>query len=425
MKIISNHNELIGFQNEILETSGFEMKRIEFDSQNDWLIKDGFFSHRTGGYFHVVGIRNAKDTKADIFLFQPQSAITGLILCKRKNEVYVLVQARVEPGNKGVVQFGPTIQSTPANFHQVHGGKKASYLSYFYSANEKVIGFNSTFHHDLGKRYYQKIKWLNHAQVDELIETANSYAWCSLSALINSAGVDYILNTDLRALIAIYNWDSLFELPTRPEIDGSEILSYYRQKKETINTVNRFIDLKSVEGIQITNESIFSEHDPGSEVGLFSIQTKHREVDAWNQPLWISKEAGLVLLLCRNYSKNWETEFLLSVEYENGLSGGYCISSSFLRYPNENIDSSLADLGSTINEFYQTDEGGRFLDHEFLYRIAEVNPEFEIKENQFWVRLEELKRILSISGIPNLQLRVISSLLVERLNPQLQAYTTF
>ena len=67
-----------------------------------------------------------------VLLYQPQSAFNGLLIAAIGAELHVLLQARVEPGNIGVAQYGPTVQSTPANYLRVHGGRATPYLDFFH-----------------------------------------------------------------------------------------------------------------------------------------------------------------------------------------------------------------------------------------------------------------------------------------------------
>jgi oxidase EvaA len=421
MKIINNTADLNRFLTEILDSATFQIDRIDFDSQDSWVIKDGALTHKLGGFFHIIGVENGAKKESDLFLFQPQSALTGILIHKSQGEIYILVQARIEPGNTGVIQLGPTVQSTPSNYLRVHGGKHTSYLDYFYSFNKHVVGFNSSNHLDLGKRYYQKTKWLNYAETDKFTETDDSFAWVSLRALLELSSANYLLNTDLRSLLAVYDWDAIFEPKPQKALLDSQILNYLNKSRLNINCEDRFISLKEADNIVVAKNTIYCKKDSGSEVGLYKIATKYREVGSWIQPLWSATERGLVTLLCRNYNSNEETEFLITVENEEGISGQHCISASYLRYPNEEIDSGLKQIGTTLKEFYQSDEGGRFINHEYLFRVAEVAQDFEIQKNQFWLKAWELKSILSISNLANIQLRNICSAVIYKLNPHLKA----
>ncbi len=123
MKIADLADQLLAFLKETSNISQYKIERINLNSQTQWSIQNGILSHKSKGFFHVTGLID-KNRKENVVLYQPQSALTGLAIHRSKEKVYILVQARVEPGNTGLAQFGPTIQSTPGNYMRMHGGKK-------------------------------------------------------------------------------------------------------------------------------------------------------------------------------------------------------------------------------------------------------------------------------------------------------------
>jgi len=418
INIAANLADLKRQLTEVLHSANFEIERIGFDQQTDWIIQNGTMSHRSGGYFHVIGVQNEQTKEEHIFFFQPQSAITGILLHVENGIIYVLVQARIEPGNTGIIQLGPTIQSTPANFLRAHGGKGTPYLDYFYSAKENVIGFNSSNQIDIGRLFYQKNKLLNYALVDRFIETEESFVWTPLSVLEEAAQEDYMVNTDLRSLLGVYDWNSLLGFTFQDEFKPAPILSYYLTKRATVKCTDRFIPIDNAKSICTTSNSIYTKTEAGSEIALYAIRTKHREVSEWVQPLWKGREKGKVLLWCRYWDSEEETEFLLKVKYERGVAGYYNICPTELVYPNEKDNyPGRWELGKVKHEFQQSDEGGRFIDHEYVFRIAEVDQNIAVDADQFWVGVQELKNILSMHNVASIQLRNICSAMMRKLNP--------
>lgn len=416
MNIIFTLEELKNTLYRILDSSDFQLTRVNFDQQEDWEINNGALCHKSKGFFCITGLKDADLQKEYLILFQPQSAFTGILITVIDNEIFLLVQARIEPGNTGIIQLGPTVQSTPANFLRLHGGKSTPYLDLLYGINNNVISFNSTNHLDLGKTYYQKTKWLNYALVNDLVETEGSFVWAPLKVLAEAAEEDYLLNTDLRSLLAVYDWDYLINPEINLNYEISNILKHFLLKKDFIKCHNNFVQIDKSNKFRITNHGIFSKEEDALEIGMYKVKTKHREVNHWFQPLWGAKSKGLVLLLCRTDENKLDFEYLLSVKKEIGISGHYSIAPSYLIYPNEHVSSELNQVGQTLYKYTQSDEGGRFINHEYLFRIAEVHKDIPITEHQFWVSSEELKKILSMSNLASIQLRNICSVLIKNLN---------
>lgn len=408
-------NTLQHFLSEIYNSSAFQLNRTPFKNQEEWLFQHGMLSHKTGGFFHIVGMNDVKNSRDQLYLFQPQSALTGVLICASLEEPYILTQARIEPGNTGVIQLGPTVQSTPANFLRLHKGKKTPYLDLLYSANHQLLGFSSTNHLDLGKLYYQKTKWLNYGLVDDLVETEDTFIWVSLSALAEAARTDYLINTDLRSLLAVFDWDSLrMNRPPAEDIAPSKILNYFLKQSQTLHCNNRFIDISTSNDLFVTDAGI-SLRDSPQDIGFYEVKTNHREVQTWVQPLWRAEGKGRVILLCRDFNDN--PSFLLTVKHEAGTSSSLAISPTYLYYPDENLPQYLDDYTDVLIEFHQSDEGGRFINHEYLFQLIEVAGDQAIADNQFWVGIGELQKILSASNLANIQLRNICSVLINKLNP--------
>jgi len=98
------------------------VKRCPLAGLKEWSMdRDGSFSHEEGRFFRVIGIevesnKREVSTWSQPILDNPGSGIIGLLTRVHKGVRYILVQAKVEPGNRGIVQIGPTVQFTAANY---------------------------------------------------------------------------------------------------------------------------------------------------------------------------------------------------------------------------------------------------------------------------------------------------------------------
>lgn len=98
------------------------VKRCALASLKEWSMdRDGSFSHEEGRFFRVIGIE-VESNKREVaswsqpILDNPGSGIIGLLTRMHKGRRYYLMQAKVEPGNRSIVQIGPTVQFTPGNY---------------------------------------------------------------------------------------------------------------------------------------------------------------------------------------------------------------------------------------------------------------------------------------------------------------------
>ena len=347
-------------------------------------------------------------------MYQPQSALTGLAFYQDNKDIYVLLQARVEPGNTGIAQYGPTIQSTPANYLRLHGGKATSYASLFTAYHPIASSLGHSIQLDLGKRYYQKSKTHNYLLLNEMVDTEQNMIWVPISVILEVAQKDNFLNADLRSLLSVFDWDLFM---------GHSVTT--KGNTLPIDLVNTGIGHNNWDFVPLGLLNKWDNSDDGIEdisstgiwVDMFQITCTNREVKGWHQPLLCCGDLGLVVLYFREI--NGDVEFLVTSGREFGISGENTVLPSFLSYPGETGEELLhaKRSGQLYASITQCDEGGRFLQSDSLYEVRKVDHDFIKEDNQYWISAQGLKAILKLSCKASFQLRCISSLVLELINP--------
>lgn len=412
MRIAKTAEDLKNYAEFIRNKSQFQMQPINLSAQTDWIVKDDCLSHRTGGFFSLCGYRDEDRDLEALVLFQPQGAFNGMAIYCRDKKIYLLLQARVEPGNSLLVQYGPTVQSTPANYLRLHGGKKTAYLEYFfeYRAGVKVLE-NST-QLDLGKRYYQKTKLLSYVQLEQMCECEENTIWVPLDVVTEVIGYDNFFNTDLRSMLGVFDWDSLIDKSSVANATGNLTIPLKQQPR----TSGRLVSLKQLNKWELTDEGINAVADIPTSAKLYRVTCTNREVARWVQPLFMCEGIGSIVLYQR--LKNGQKEFLIKQGKEFGVSGNNVFLPSEIVYPGENQQVSLLE-GEVLVDLVQSEEGGRFLENENRYQLIQVDGEADLGEEHIWLSVPELKTLLSTSNMVSIQLRCIASLLLPTLNPAL------
>ena len=349
-------------------------------------------------------------------LYQPQSALTGLAITNHEGEPYVLVQARIEPGNTGIGQYGPTIQSTPANFMKWHGGKQTPWLDIFFTSNREWRQLGTSMQLDLGERYYQKCKWHNYIELNNMPDSGSHMIWASIRALIHSAQTDHFLNADLRCLLSVFDWEGYINPGKSSSLIDPVIFGTLLNSQHSNGFQWRNVPIEALKRWEITESGITDKKEKLA-VNMYHTRSVTREVSEWFQPLMTSPDRGLVLLLCRASYDGYE--YLLSVQDEPGIPGESHITTTHVFYPGDDVPTELIELGTPRFAFTQSDEGGRFYSHQSLYRVCEVDADHSINENQTWVNIAVLKKILAMSNVASFQLRAICASLLLELNPSL------
>ena len=413
VNVAETKEEALDFLNRITCLSQTEIIETSMDNQEDWQIRDGALSHRTNGFFSVTCLTNSKTGEERLMLLQPQSAITGILFCQNNHKTYLLLQARVEPGNIGIGQYGPTIQSTPANYLRWHGGSVTPYVEYFNTHNCVVEPVAVSSQLDIGRRYFQKIKTLLYVRAPYLLECTQHMIWVSLDALSDMASIDHVLNTDLRSMSAVMNWDDTVPAEgLETPLNDSGIFNYYLNSIKSGQSSWHITPLEKLKGWNISGTGIISKNDELVSVKLYRTTCLTREVSSWVQPLMIAPGKGAVSLFFRETPSG--REYLLSVMSEEGISGQTVIGPSIQRYQE---DETEILPGKIIANFDQSDEGGRFMHHTSTFSLVQVDSNYEAGPNQFWVSPGFLKKLVATSNMTTIQLRVVCSAIIRDLNP--------
>lgn len=423
MRIANDLSSAIEFLDE--SRSGFVVEPISLAQMRSWSMAEGALSHVSGGFFSVVGaqVDLAGAVREALFLYQPQSAINGLLTCVRDGRRYVLLQARAEPGNLGCAQYGPTLQSTPANYLRLHGGKTSPYIDLFTRFHPALRILHDSMQLDLGERYLFKSKRVIVAQCPAGFPAEDGFIWVAVDVISQAVACPTFLNTDLRALLAVWQWDAeagdagcapvshhvahSMGLPPRASVLarvvgglGAGIAPY------------RFVGIPQLNDWRVTDRGIVGQAATCEiDVGYFHVEARRREVAAWQQPLIVSRTRGHARLACR--MADGVLEVLVTLGAEAGLQTGRAVLPSLLRYPGA-AHADPQPCGRVLLQTTESDEGGRFYRNASTYELVLAPPGYEA--NGIWLRVSEVKRLLALSNVCAIQLRCLVSFLLGELD---------
>jgi oxidase EvaA len=118
----SSPGEVVQWLDDQKAANHFLIKRRGLHALREWSMdRDGSYSHNDGRFFRVVGL-DVKTSDREVSFWQqpildnPGTGIIGILTKEENGERYFLLQAKAEPGNRGLVQLGPTVQFTPGNY---------------------------------------------------------------------------------------------------------------------------------------------------------------------------------------------------------------------------------------------------------------------------------------------------------------------
>ena len=420
MRIATHLEDLERFLDE--SRKNFALQRITLPQADGWGIERGILKHRTGGFFNVVGA-SFGGREDRVYLYQPQSAITGLLTSDFGGARHVLLQARAEPGTQGTAQYAPTIQSTLANYLGLHGGQPAAFTDHFIRHDPTVTRVvHESEQLDLGERYLYKSKRSAILECDPGIELANGFIWVPETLLHDGVSRSYFLNTDLRAMLGVFPWaaehgaeSSL--VPRSPLVRESLLRPIDPRVIGTLCTRLQgrivpceFKDLRALKGWEIGADGFFEKQArQGFAIEFYHCEAPGREVRSWFQPLLNSRGTGYAALHCRVVRGALEVQ--VRAGSESGLKTGQALLPTVLRYP-DSIAGPEPAAGKVLVSTLESDEGGRFLSDTSRYELVLVPEDSERADGAFWISVAELKWFLAHSNLCSIQLRSLSSMLL-------------
>src|SRR3989337_2218909 len=127
---------------QVVERSGFRVEGSTLASSRDWVLSEGAIQHRSNRFFKIVGVRWKRSEHERVvkpLIEQREIGTLGFLIRRNENRRELLVQAKIEPGNVGVVQMAPTLQATASNASRAHGGYYPPYLEYFSPSDPRGV----------------------------------------------------------------------------------------------------------------------------------------------------------------------------------------------------------------------------------------------------------------------------------------------
>ncbi|MEM9397917.1 MAG: NDP-hexose 2,3-dehydratase family protein [Pseudomonadota bacterium] len=450
----------------LLEQSFFTCSPIAFSESSQWMFEDGVLRHRTGGFFSLAGLRSDSRRPElngceQLIILQPETAINGFLARRRREVGEILFQGRIEPGNVEVLQLAPTVQSTEANYKQLHGGKPTPFIEWFLGERATATPVYDQLQSEEASRYYGKYN----RNVVMLMRPAsdapplpNTFHWFNLSDIQQFAVSSNILNTDARSVLSGMPWEilasskgpfagatpntfraSLFnsyrataEDDLSSDLDQMAWLTRLRVRSSPRHRVIRIDELSN----WIVDEYEIRENKKkyGFRAMQFKVAAEGREVASWDQPLIKSDGVGRLSLICQQQatSRGSVLRFLIKASHEIGFLEGVQFAASVTIAPgqestNEPVEVELCEIiqqeskSSTLQRCRQSEEGGRFYHDENDYELVMLDSEVTIEldrcdpEIYRWMTLAQIRRLMPIPGTFSMEFRGVLALLLHYL----------
>jgi oxidase EvaA len=445
----------------------FRINIIPFKEMDQWGFEPttGNLFHYSGKFFKIEGIWVETNYGYETQWSQPvinqsEIGILGIIVKKIDGVLYLLMQAKMEPGNINMIQLAPTLQATRSNFTRVHKGRMPPYLEYFQDMPgvKTVIDILQS---EQGARFFKKRNRNIIVEIDSDIPVKDDYCWLSLGQIQKIMKQDNLVNMDARTVLSCLDFadeiqtvDQLShveemhkQLPSvhdsksikitgfkndllKSFLDNSnglyfndEIISWFTRLKFRYDLLVEKIPMKYLKDWKKTETSISHIGEKFFSVIAARVEADNREVGAWTQPLVQPREEGIVAFITKKI--NGVLHFLIQGKVEPGnfdvvemAPTVQCLTGSYRKVlPQERppyLDYVLNASSEKIRYIAkQSEEGGRFFREQNLNMVIETDETFstEVPENYIWMTASQVKIFIKYNNFVNVQARCLLSCL--------------
>lgn len=417
-----------------------ELNPAPLGQLKNWNYSPLKVSHESGRFFSIEGLKvrglvnEGLIEWAQPIINQPEHGYLGIIVREFNGVLHFLLQAKIEPGNVNKVQLSPTIQATKSNFSRVHKGKSPDYLEEFINPNPNSILVDQL-QTEQGSRFLRK-RNRNVIIYSESVEALDGkFKWLTMWQIQQMMREDNVVNMDTRTVLSCMPFqfsqnhlshlrsasvndliaeNSLF---SNTSLNSNEfILNWLTKKKLECDISVESIPLMDLKEWNVNMDAISHENNKFFRVIGVNVSIENREVTSWSQPMIEPCEKGLIALgYCLIDSV---PHFLVRAKFEIGsfdkIEFAPSIQTSFSNLgSDDNWVLELFRTGKKVFSVYQSEEGGRFYHEENLNELYEIPfTELDKYDSNFqWMTYRQIHQLMSFSGLVNIQLRTILSMI--------------
>ncbi|MEV7618185.1 NDP-hexose 2,3-dehydratase family protein [Streptomyces sp. NPDC089799] len=409
------------------EAHAFRVDRIPFAELDGWYFEEatGNLVHRSGRFFTVEGLR-VSTTEGPFrewyqpIIKQPEVGILGIVVKEFDGVLHFLMQAKMEPGNRNLLQLSPTVQATRSNYTKAHKGADVRYLEYFTDPSRGRV-LADALQSEHGSWFYRKSNRNMLVEAVGEVDPHEDFCWLTLGQIGALLREDNVINMDARTVLAC---------APLPDPDAAALhtdtglLSWFTAERSRHDVVAERVPLEGIPGWKRGESAIEHEDDRYFGVVGVSVQAGSREVARWTQPLFEPKGIGVTAFLTRRIGgvphvlahARVEAGFADTVEL--GPTVQYT-PSNYGHLPQDRRPAFLdlvldADPSRIVYEALHSEEGGRFLNAESRYLFVEADEEqapLDPPPGYLWVTPYQLTGLLRHNHYVNVQARTLLSCL--------------
>lgn len=356
------------------------------DAGSDWVIDDDRLIHRQTQFFSIAGYA-APDGRHVLLLEQPETALVMLLLTRDPDGTrsFVLI-TRNEPGLIGGTNLSTTIQSTPANYQQRHGGGATPFIDLALAPTDGCHVLYDALQPDWGEFYRGKTKRFMIVETDAPLALPDGLISVPVSLSPQILMQDHLGTNDLRsALVLLHSLKpgepviTDIAPPPAPDLGKRIPLGSFAERAARDGRGLAFLD------------------ERGVGVRHFETTSPSREVHRWQQPLLCPGTETHISLVMR--MRGGTPEYAIRQMAQTGTGGIRHWHPAAPLSPPANIQAQVRT----------SSEGGRFWQHQITLTLA-MSDGASLPEDVTWVSQDALKTYIRTPNATSVDLRMVASL---------------
>jgi NDP-hexose 2,3-dehydratase. len=415
------------------------VEQIPFGAMDGWYVAtDGSLHHNSGRFFSIEGVRVQTDYPHPMewtqpIINQPEIGYLGILTKEIDGMLYLLMQAKIEPGNVNHVQISPTLQATKSNYTQVHGGRKAAYLEYFQNAKPHQIILDQL-QSEQGARFLRKRNRNIIIKVDGEVPVLEDFCWLTLGQIKALIQEDNLVNMDTRTVISgidfaeyarreedlqgmsVFGRDMIASARLRNGRNSMhEVLSWFTSLKAGYDLTVRETPLNKITDWECKADEIVRKDKKYFRVIGTRVNISNREVTSWCQPLVQPMQQGLCAFVVKKI--NGVCHFLVQAKMECGNRDVFelaptvqCLTGNiYAGIPRPPFTDYVlnARKEQIVFDTMQSEEGGRFYHEQNRNMLVVADEDFDLNvpPTYCWMTLGQINNFLLYNNYINIQAR--------------------
>ncbi|MET9558361.1 NDP-hexose 2,3-dehydratase family protein [Streptomyces sp. NPDC006645] len=404
----------------------FRVERIPFAALEGWAPEKstGNLVHRSGRFFSVEGL-DVTEAQSGVhwqqpIIKQPEVGILGILVKEFDGVLHFLMQAKMEPGNRNLLQLSPTVQATRSNYTKVHRGSDVKYIEYFTRPDRGRV-LADVLQSEHGSWFFRKSNRNMLVEAFDDVPVHEDFCWLTLGQIGELLRRDNVVNMDARTVLAC--------APVAPEdgqalLSDTELLSWFTGERARHDVRARRIPLSEVMDWVRGEDSMGHVQGRYFRVVAVKVSADSREVTGWTQPLFEPVGLGVTGFVVRRFGgvphllahARMEGGFLDTVEFGPTVQytpANYGHLAGKDRPPFLDLVAG-ADPASVRYDQVHSEEGGRFLNAESRYLFVEAGEEQAPRTpppGYQWLTPDQMNSLVRHGHYVNVQARTLLSVL--------------